>query len=344
MFLSISIPVYNAAKTLDQCINSIIEQTFKDYELVLVDDGSTDNSLQICNKWALSHPDHIRVIQKKNSGSLLTRRRCLQECVSEYLYIMDADDYLVDKDALRYIYEAIKETDPDVLIFEVTTDLKTRVPYLHYGYCNSSGYCSVKKKQILYDLISSDKLNSLWNKVFKRELVDWDDDYNKYSYITNGTDQFQIIPIISKADKFIYLNRILYFYRTSNNSGSIIHKFNPNLYKSLKANFNRLKAESRQWNVRKDKLDTLLGNRFMIMASTCAYKVRLINDNRTDKVGYLKSIGEDDCFREEYKRAIISEVPFSRRIIIDALYYRHYKLLLFTIFISKILDSILRSK
>ena len=108
MFLSISIPVYNAEKTLDQCIKSIIVQTFRDFELILVDDGSTDNSLQICKKWSLSYPEHIRVIHKENSGSLLTRRRCLQESVSKYLYIMDADDYLVDKDALRYIYEAIK--------------------------------------------------------------------------------------------------------------------------------------------------------------------------------------------------------------------------------------------
>ena len=93
MFFSISVPVYNAEKYLDRCINSILSQTFSDFELILVDDGSTDKSLEICNNWKAKFPDKIKVVHKANSGSLFTRRICLFESAGEYLYVMDADDY-----------------------------------------------------------------------------------------------------------------------------------------------------------------------------------------------------------------------------------------------------------
>ena len=101
MFLSVSIPVYNASMYLDECISSIMSQTEDDYELILVDDGSKDNSIEICRKWRELYPDTIRVIEKDNSGSLLTRRKCIEESKGEFLYIMDADDYLMDIDALK---------------------------------------------------------------------------------------------------------------------------------------------------------------------------------------------------------------------------------------------------
>lgn len=64
MFFSISIPIYNAEKYLDECLKSIMNQSEKDFELILVDDGSVDNSLKICYQWAKRYPQHIRVVQK----------------------------------------------------------------------------------------------------------------------------------------------------------------------------------------------------------------------------------------------------------------------------------------
>lgn len=114
MFLSVSIPIYNAEKYLEQSIESVLSQSMNDYELILVDDGSKDRSIEICRKWQKKYPQTIRVIEKENTGSLLTRRRCMQESKGDYIYIMDADDYLVDSDMFLKIKNTIDESRADI--------------------------------------------------------------------------------------------------------------------------------------------------------------------------------------------------------------------------------------
>ena len=99
MFLSVSIPVYNAEDYIDDCIDSVMNQTMQEFELILVDDGSKDSSRDKCRVWQKKYPDRIRIVEKNNTGSLLTRRRCLEESRGDYIYIMDADDRLCDRNA-----------------------------------------------------------------------------------------------------------------------------------------------------------------------------------------------------------------------------------------------------
>ncbi len=125
MFLSVSIPIYNAEKKINECISSVMEQSDQDFELILVDDGSKDGGASICENWVEKYPEKIRFIQQENTGSLLARRRCLRESKGDYIYIMDADDKLIDKDAFKKVKEFIINHDCDLIIFNCIKDNQT---------------------------------------------------------------------------------------------------------------------------------------------------------------------------------------------------------------------------
>jgi len=112
--ISIIVPVYNVEKYLDRCIISILKQSFKNWELILLDDGSTDKSGEICDKYK-HFDDRIRVIHKKNTGVSSTRNIGIDLSRGEYITFIDSDDW-VELDYLELMYKAIKEMNVNVIV------------------------------------------------------------------------------------------------------------------------------------------------------------------------------------------------------------------------------------
>lgn len=118
-FLSIIIPVYNKGKYLDKCIRSIVEQSFSNWEVILVDDGSTDCSADICDRWHITD-SRIQVIHQKNSGVSVARNEGMKLARGEYLQFTDADDWW-ECDAFRRLYQEIENFNkPEILVFGLT--------------------------------------------------------------------------------------------------------------------------------------------------------------------------------------------------------------------------------
>ena len=324
MFFSVSVPVYNASKHLDQCIESVITQSEQDFELILVDDGSSDDSLLICRKWERQYPQKIRVVEKQNTGALLTRRRCLKESIGDYIYIIDADDCLVDKDALKTIKDAIEKNNCDMVFFDYQSQNIEKG--FNFPFHDKQLFENGDLNLIYCYLFNHSGLNPLWNKVFHRDLVDWNADYSGFC-ITNGNDLFQSLPIIAAAKRVLYLDMSPYFYRTEDNSQSIVHKFNKSVYYSQKENFYRLIEYSGSWNV--PNRQQRLKQRCMKSISTAVYKARLISkaDDIT-RYDYLKMIGEDNLIRDYF---IVRGLPLSRKTIVILLRARQYWLLAFAL-------------
>ena len=105
--VSVVVPIYNAGKKLNRCIESIINQTFSNIEIILVNDGSTDCSLDICNKYRVKDK-RIIIIDKKNEGSIKTRRRGLEASNGEFVVFVDADDW-IDSRFVEILYKEITE-------------------------------------------------------------------------------------------------------------------------------------------------------------------------------------------------------------------------------------------
>lgn len=113
--VSVIVPVYNVERYLEECVDSLIGQTLKEIEILLIDDGSTDSSGKICDRYAQQY-DNIRVIHKENEGQGKARNIGLLHVQGKYVYYMDSDD-LLEKDSLRFLYEEAEKKQLDVILF-----------------------------------------------------------------------------------------------------------------------------------------------------------------------------------------------------------------------------------
>ena len=185
---SILIPVYNTSKYLRQCLDSVLKQEIDDYEVIIVNDGSTDNSLEICNEYA-SIDSRFTVINQKNTGLLLTRRVGINYSKGNFLLFLDSDDFW-QPDTLTEINSALFQYNyPDIIIFGINKVdnggrfLGRVITDLPYGIITEN---RKYKDTILKILVSTDNLNSLCTKVIKREIVDVENDYSSLAQLSYG--------------------------------------------------------------------------------------------------------------------------------------------------------------
>ncbi|MBO4897377.1 MAG: glycosyltransferase [Clostridia bacterium] len=166
--ISIIIPVYNAGKYINECVDSIINQTFRDFELILVDDGSADNSGKICDDYA-EKDSRIKVIHKENGGQAIARNKGLKIATGEYICFVDADD-AVNPNMLEYLYEAAEKTKSKIVFCGYTeTDKKPEDFDKQYELCLKTHHIDEKKLKELFAV-----KGCYWivcAKIIKKEIV-----------------------------------------------------------------------------------------------------------------------------------------------------------------------------
>lgn len=208
--ISVIIPVYNVDKYLKQCLESIINQTLKDIELIIVDDGSTDNSKEVIEYYKSKYCN-IKTLYQKNQGVSVARNLALKHANGEYVFYMDSDDFL-ENNCLELLYDRAKKTDSEIVIFshkEIYDDTisgKDREAIL-----------GVNEEKIYDGLTVSDMvlncrfLGTPWNKLFKRQnLIDNNFTYEPGRYVQ---DWYPIFVQIYNSDKIVFVNKALYNYR-----------------------------------------------------------------------------------------------------------------------------------
>ena len=119
--ISIIIPVYNTEKYIEKCLNSILNQTFNDFEVIAIDDGSTDSSLEILKKY--ESDERFVIIHKENEGQAVARNIGIKKASGEYITFVDSDDY-IDKNMLEDLYRLVQEKDADVAICDILKESK----------------------------------------------------------------------------------------------------------------------------------------------------------------------------------------------------------------------------
>lgn len=218
MFFSFIVPVYNTSKYLDRCMESILCQKGADFELLLVDDGSTDNSGDMCDQYAIKYPDIVRVIHKENEGLLLTRRRGMREAKGDWFINVDSDDY-ISADLLSGVIKAVEKYQPDMVMynFRYFTDTGEVSPS-RLKICDEAVYDESNKEQIYSYRLLSDDINSMCMKALKREIVDIDTDYRDCGIRNMCEDAVQVLPLFANAQKIVYLSEPLYYYRKGQGS------------------------------------------------------------------------------------------------------------------------------
>lgn len=217
--ISIIAPVYNCENYLEESIGSILNQTFRDIEVICIDDGSSDNSLNILNKIA-SEDSRLKVSSQENQGPSTIRNYGLKKAAGDYLYFFDADDFLVE-DALEKTYSNATQNDSDIVMFKFdmyrdnrfiehsSSHIEKQFPNVDFNDFTFNCYD--------YRICAFRGSFSPWIKLYKKEFLDKHECFEFPFNLNHGDVPFHVMTFL-KASKISYVPEYMYHYRMDNPS------------------------------------------------------------------------------------------------------------------------------
>lgn len=288
--ISIIIPVYNAEKYIHRCVNTLLAQTFSDFEIILVDDGSPDNSGTICDEYAQTDT-RIHSYHKQNGGVSSARQYGLERAIGEYVIHADPDDW-VEPDMLKCLYNKAESENADMVICDYYIDTKRRSKY------NSQSIKSTDPNFVLSGILDGSIYGSCWNKLIRRSFI-----CNNNIHFRRGInvceDRQFIIEVLVQKPTIEYVNDAFYHYCTDINSNSLIKSGKK--YASYRINEFFIDYAIKNFSEIPEQRDSYIVDNLLFVISSC----KVTND------AFSK------CFKK-CNKYINDNVPVLRRLIIKS--------------------------
>lgn len=288
--ISIIIPVYNVQQYIDRCMESIVPQLDSDVEVILIDDGSTDNSLDICKKY--EYDDRIVVAHKTNGGLASARNYGLEMAKGEYITFLDSDDWLSNGTLLEF-RRIIKEYQPDIIGYGFQKVTDTEVIQKKEQYWREGIYSGEKMHDIVLDFVSCiipfeyRIIRSSCMHVFKKELIE----ESKIRFISErvilNEDYLFIMSAVKRAKSYYCSKMTNYQYFTRSNSLTTSYK--ENMFERKK---NLYQAYLGLFDSRNEDLERRLDIFYLNNSYEC-----LLNENQGEKMALI--------FNDEHLQRII---------------------------------------
>lgn len=281
MQFSIIIPAHNAESSLPETLSSIYGQTYGDYEIILINDGSADTTESVCKVFCGSH-NNTHYVRQNNKGVYEARRTGVKISTGDYLVFVDADDCL-RSDTLSILAREIGKYNPDVVCFSYTRNADYSndpfiKPALPSGIYEDGNLAEVKK------CLARGKLNSIWGKAIKRNCLIDDLSNTDTKRIDFAEDFLQMIPIVDSARSVLQISDALYYYNCQNGQ-SATHNYKEKQLSDLTFVTSNLVKIATHWGEETERL---------------AWKTR------TEQYLYLLSINELSDNKEVKKRNFVS--------------------------------------
>ena len=213
ILFSIIIPIYNAGHQLKKTLNTFIFPMYSDYELILVNDGSKDNSLEICNEYSKKYR-FIKTINQKNAGCVAARKKGISISKAKYIVFADADDYVMS-DYMKLLHKTV-ENKADVYILNNKINIPNTLSFEIEKNFLKNGY--IEKAKVI-DWVVSGKAGAVWDKIFSGKLVrnNLQDIKSNFTY---GDDVYINLLLLQDA-KRIYVNDISPYLHVRDSEGSV---------------------------------------------------------------------------------------------------------------------------
>ncbi|EPL1602603.1 glycosyltransferase family 2 protein [Acinetobacter baumannii] len=208
MLISIIIPAYNASKTICKTLESLSKQNRSDFEVLIIDDGSTDDTYEICKDY-INQKENFKLIKQKNKGVSSARNLGLRSASGDYIVFIDADDFLSNT-AIDEIYNHLYKNDSDIIFFDYYVKIENEEKYI-------KSLNSLQKDAILKDIMKGVMRGFVWNKIFKRNFIL----NNRLSFnekLKYCEDEEFLLDAIWFSKEISYLERGLYYYIQHENS------------------------------------------------------------------------------------------------------------------------------
>lgn len=230
--ISVIIPVYNVEKYLNQCVDSVLGQSYQNVEVILVDDGSTDESSTICDNYA-KMDERIIVIHQKNEGAAVARNTGIKHITGDYVMFLDSDDYWDDSEALACLVKRIKHTNPDVLNFSYKKCYENSKKKILQFLDEPARPIELTEKTDQLDFMTTDFLYiaSTWNKVIRSKIIV---EHMRFVEKQSAEDIEWCARLLCYANSFDFICENFYCYRQRETS--ITHNFGEKSCIDLKNN------------------------------------------------------------------------------------------------------------
>lgn len=325
--VSIVLPIYNVEKYLDRCIESVVRQTYKKIEIILVDDGSPDSCPKKCDDWA-KMDGRIKVVHKKNAGLGYARNTGIENASGEYICFFDSDDYIA-ADTIEKAYEAVKKENADIGIFGFSTvDKNGSVTSTIVPKTKSTKYTGENVlTSFLPDLISwnpdngvaTDLRMSAWTALYSMELIQ----RNSWRFVSEreiiSEDVYSLLDLYRDVKTVVVIPEAFYFY--CENETSLTHSYKKDRYNRIKHFYKACidKCEKLEYSkeVKRRMAYPFTAN------SIAAMKMIVSSDlSNTEKKKMIGSIVYDETMQNVVHQMNLKQESITRKILFFSIKYK----------------------
>lgn len=294
--LSVIVPIYNVEKYLESCIESILSQTYKEYELILVNDGSVDSSGEICNKYAMENK-HVKLIHKENGGVSSARNIGIDNANGKYISFIDPDD-TIETNMFEIMMDAMKKLDPDIVVCPIKMINRiinqTTTTYVWHK-TNSLIEKRIIETEILPEVLNANYYSLLQcpNKIYHRRIIE----HHKIRFDEkrdHGEDARFNLTLLTYINSIVFIEEPLYNYYIRKGS-SLSQSFNKKQYRNLLDNKNFGISLCEKYN-QKQAIDKII-NHFVL-----------------GSLSHMQSVAISDLTKRE-KNLIISKIMYDTDFI-----------------------------
>lgn len=329
--VSVVIPIYKTEKYLNQCIESVVNQSYTNLEILLIDDGSPDNCPQMCDTWAM-RDTRIKVIHKVNAGLGMARNTGIDNATGEYICFFDSDDY-IDPNTIKHAYEACKKEQAEVCVFgHVDVDPEGKlisqfIPSLpknvYKGQAVQNDFLpdligpdgiSEKKTNLCMSacmmLCSTETIKSAsWYFVSEREVI--------------SEDMYSLLGLFRYINSVVVLQEALYFYRRNNNS--LTHVYRADRYEKVKFFYEKCLLRCKECEYSQEVADRC-AELFISFTISLLKQETAFFPKREDAIARIQGIILDEALQPALAMRRKEKIRITRRLLCWAMRTKCYAL------------------
>lgn len=304
--VSVIVPVYNVEKYIEKCIVSIKNQTLTDFECLIIDDGSPDNSVEVAKK-VIGNDLRFIILSKENGGLSDAKNFGKRAATGEYICFIDSDDY-IDETCLEKAYNMAIKHNSDITCFDIYFEYENGEKKLSVGgYQEVDSYSNNKEIAFIN--------NSSNNKIYRREFM-----LNRNFIKGMWYEDMAIVPVwLAEANNVSYVNEPLYFYLQR--EGSIMHSADERIFDIYKA----LDNVKSKLGLSMEEMSNLYLDNIVIMTTL---RIREIKDKEMRREFYIRNVEMlDEVYPSWYKDLVDRGINTKQKIVYSLLHKKHIKLL-----------------
>ena len=328
--ISIVVPIYNTEKYLDECIESIVNQTYKNLEIILIDDGSKDKSPQMCDEWA-KKDNRIKIIHKSNEGAGASRNRGIAVATGKFIYFVDSDDY-IDPTLVEKCLNAISKSSSAMVMFG-TTNINECGEIINKQIHYTKKYIFENdeiQKELLPELLFSKnsklqdiRIYTCMANFYSLDIIkktNWKFKSEK-EYLSE--DLFSIISLIPYITKFVIIDEPLYYYRHGHESLSSSSRLND--YAMIKKFYKQCIELCEKYNFNSN-VQKCMSEPYLSFTITCLKSKIRQKKPFTEKYKEINAILKDELLHKLLNERKFREEKISRHLLFATIKSKNYLL------------------